>query len=298
MSAPETPAPPARAGAEIGMMAVVLIWGANFTITKAALPYLPPLPFTAIRFAIATLALVLLLRFLEPKAAITKSTWLKLILIGLIGNTLYQPLFIFGLANTTATNCAVIIGSLPGIVALLAWLFRIERVSALVGSGIALSLAGVFLVVGANGVALGGNTTRGDLLTVAAVFCWAAYTLGLRRVDPTLSPLRITTITTASGAPGLILMGLPGVMSLNFATVPSGAWAALLYASLFSVVAAYYFYNTAVQRLGASRASVFSCLIPLVGVFVAWAFLGERPVPMQAIGATLVIIGVWMTRKR
>jgi drug/metabolite transporter (DMT)-like permease len=280
------------------MLAVVLIWGANFTITKAALPYLPPLPFTAIRFVVATLALVLLLRVLEPQTRISRSTWLKLVLIGLVGNTLYQPLFILGLANTTATNCAVIIGSLPGVVALLAWLLRLERVSALVGSGIALSLAGVFLVVGVNGISLGGSTTKGDLLTLAAVFCWAAYTLGLRRVDPALSPLRVTTITTASGTPGLILIGMSGLMNLNVETIPSGAWAALLYASLFSVVAAYYFYNNGVQKLGASRASVYSCLIPMVGVIVAWAFLGEQPVPLQVVGASLVVIGVWMTRKR
>jgi O-acetylserine/cysteine efflux transporter len=110
--------------------------------------------------------------------------------------------------------------------------------------------------------------------------------------------LRVTTIKTASGTPGLILIGMSGLMNLNVETIPSGAWAALLYASLFSVVAAYCFYNNGVQKLGASRASVYSCLIPMVGVIAAWAFLGEQPVPLQVVGASLVVIGVWMTRKR
>jgi drug/metabolite transporter (DMT)-like permease len=298
MSAPDSAAPTARTGAELGMVAVVLIWGANFTITKAALPFFPPLPFTAIRFAIAASALILLLRLIEPKASISSKSWLKLVLIGIIGNTIYQPLFILGLSKTTATNSAVIIGSLPGVVALLAWLLRIEKVTRLVGVGIALSLVGVFCVVGAKGISLGGSTTVGDLLTVGAVFCWAAYTLSLRRVDPAISPLRVTTITTVAGTPGLILMGASGVLDLNYASMPAGAWLALLYASLLSVVAAYYFYNAGVKRLGASRASVFSCFIPLVGVLVAWAFIGEAPVPLQAVGASLVVIGVWLTRKR
>lgn len=115
--------------AEIGMVLVVLIWGANFTITKASFDSIPPLAFTAIRFAVATIALLLLLRFLEPRRRISKRTWVKLILIGVIGNSIYQPAFILGLANTTATNCAVIIGALPGVVALLAWVFRIERLT-------------------------------------------------------------------------------------------------------------------------------------------------------------------------
>ena len=298
MSAPDPAAHKARTSAEIGMVLVVLIWGANFTITKASLEYLPPLGFTALRFTLASVALLLMLRVLERGVAISKTTWLKLILIGLIGNTVYQPAFILGLANTTATNCAVIIGALPGVVALLAWVFRIEKLSVLVTSGIVLSLAGVFLVVGAKGISLGGETTLGDLLTVGAVFCWAAYTLGLRRIDPNLTPLRVTTITTAAGTPGLIVLGAQDVAHLDWASVPAAAYGALVYAALFSLVAAYFLYNTGVQRLGASRASVFSCFIPLVGVAVAWAFLGERPVPLQALGAAFVITGVWLTRMR
>lgn len=280
------------------MVLVVLIWGANFTVTKATFSYIPPLAFTALRFALAALVLVVLLHFLERKQAIDKSTWLKLVVIGLVGNTLYQPAFILGLANTTATNCAVIIGSLPGIVALLSWVFRVERISAVVAVGIVLSLAGVFFVVGANGLSLGGDTTLGDLLTLAAVFCWAAYTLGLKRVDPQLSPLRVTTITTVAGTPGLIALGMGESLNLDWRAVPASAYTALVYASLFSLVVAYFLYNTGVKRLGASRTSVYSCFIPLVGVLVAWAFLGEEPVPLQALGAALVVIGVWLTRRR
>ena len=182
--------------------------------------------------------------------------------------------------------------------ALLAWVFRIEKLSPPVSLGIALSLAGVFMVVSAGGLSIGGEHTKGDLLTVGAVLCWAAYTLGLRRIDPSLSPLRVTAITTVSGTPGLLIMGIPEALEVNWAGVPVSAYVAVVYASVFSLVIAYFLYNTGVKRLGASRASVYSCFIPLVGVMVAWAFLKERPLPMQAIGAAVVVIGVWLTRKR
>jgi drug/metabolite transporter (DMT)-like permease len=203
-----------------------------------------------------------------------------------------------GLDHTTASNSAVIIGSLPGIVALLAFLLRLEKVSAWVSIGIALSLAGVGLVVGAHGISLGGATTFGDMLTVGAVFCWATYTLGLRTVSPSVSPLRITAVTTAVGTPGIVLMAIPQARATNWVQVPAPAYGGVIYAALISLVGAYFLYNTGVKKLGPSRASVYSCLIPLMGVFVAWTFLGEVPLPVQAFGGLLVIVGVWLTRKK
>jgi drug/metabolite transporter (DMT)-like permease len=187
---------------------------------------------------------------------------------------------------------------MPGVVALLAWISGIEKLTMLMAVGISTGLAGVFLVVASNGVDLGGNTTRGDLLMVVAVFCWALYTLGLRRIDPALSPLRVTTITTAVGTPALIAIGLPEVVAQEWAAVPAIAYWGLVYASLLSVVAAYYFWNTGVRRVGASRSAIYSCLIPLAAMAMAWVFLKETPGPMQFIGAALVITGVMLTRRR
>ncbi|MDQ2987031.1 MAG: DMT family transporter [Armatimonadota bacterium] len=298
MSAPDSADSRHRASAELGMIGVVLIWGTNFTITKASLAYIPPLAFTAVRFVLATLALMVLIRILEPGQKISSATFWKLTLIGLIGNTLYQPAWIVGLDHTTASNSAVIIGSLPGVVALLAWVFRIEKLSPLITFGIVLSLAGVFLVVGAHGISIGGSSTRGDLMTVGAVFCWAVYTLSLRRIDPDISPLRVTAVTTAMGTPGIVAMAVPELLATKWQAVPAAAYGGIVYAAFISLVGAYLLFNTGVKRLGASRASVFSCFIPLVGVLIAWAFLDEVPLPLQALGAAMVIGGVWLTRKR
>ncbi len=294
----DTAAPRRATAAEIGLLAVVFIWGANFSITKATLEYVPPLAFTALRFGIAAVALIALLRVLEPGIKIARSTFIRLSVLGIVGNSLYQPAFILGLDNTSATNSAVIIGSLPGVVALLAWISRIEKLTRLMMIGIATGLAGVFLVVASNGVELGGSTTLGDLLMVAAVFCWALYTLGLRKVDPAVSPLRVTTVTTVMGTPVLIALGIPESLAIDWQAVPQFAYWGVVYASLISVVVAYYFWNTGVRRVGASRSSIYSCLIPLAALVMAWAFLKESPTPVQLIGAALVITGVLLTRRR
>jgi drug/metabolite transporter (DMT)-like permease len=298
MSSPVSAERRSRLSAELGMLGVVLIWGTNFTITKASLAYIPPLAFTAVRFLLASVALLLLVRAVEPRAELSGKDFRKLVLIGLVGNTLYQPAWIVGLDHTTASNSAVIIGSLPGIVALLAWVFRLERISTWVCTGIVFSLLGVAMVVGTHGISLGGSTILGDLLTVGAVFCWATYTLGLRTIAPSVSPLRITAVTTAVGTPGIVLMSLPQTWATNWLRVPPPAYGGIVYAALISLVGAYFLFNTGVKKLGPSRASVYSCMIPLVGVMVAWTFLGEVPLPIQALGGLLVIIGVWLSRRR
>lgn len=289
---------PERARAEFGMVLVVLIWGMNFAITKATLDHIPPLALTAVRFGLAAVAMLLAVRWIEGPLRLERAALIRLAVVGIVGNSLYQPLFILGLHKTTAANSSVIIGSLPGVVALLAWGLRIEKVTWQVATGIAISLCGLVTVVGATRVSLGGSTTVGDLLTVVAVFCWAAYTLGIRKMDASLSPLRITAVTTAVGTLPLLLLGLPEILTTEWMAAPLWAYAGLVYASMLSLVAAYLLYTAGVKRIGASRAAAFSSFIPVVGVATAWAFAGEQPGWPQIAGGLLVFAGVWLTRRR
>src|SRR6185312_2063497 len=125
---PRGPASQRLAG-DLGMLLVCLIWGLNFSITKLALAQIPPLPFTAIRFLIASLVLWLLLRVLEGPARLPSGALRTLVFLGLLGNTCYQLTFTVGLALTTATNSALILSTLPTVVAVLAGALGLERIN-------------------------------------------------------------------------------------------------------------------------------------------------------------------------
>ena len=107
-----------------------------------------------------------------------------LIGLGLLGNTMYQLLFIFGIANTTADNSALILATVPVWVALFGTLLGMERVSGQGWLGVGLSLAGVILIIlgGERGVTLqfGRASLRGDFLILLGTLCWSLYTLALR----------------------------------------------------------------------------------------------------------------------
>jgi drug/metabolite transporter (DMT)-like permease len=281
---------------DLGMLLVCIIWGFNFSITKSAFDQLAPLPFTAIRFVISSLLLVVVLRLVEGPAKLPPGALRQLIILGVVGNTCYQLAFILGLARTTATNSALILSTLPTVVAVLAGALGLERITPRMWLGIGLGTVGVVLVIATRGIGFDRDTFIGDLITVAAVLCWAGYTLGLRRVATGVSSLRVTTITTLTGTPGLLLAGLPGVIRLDWRAVGLEAWLAVAYSSVLSLVVAYLLWNRSVKAIGGARTAIYMCITPLVAVLGAWILLGERPQPLQAVGAAFIITGVLLTR--
>jgi drug/metabolite transporter (DMT)-like permease len=278
------------------MLLVCLIWGLNFSVTKSAFDQIPPLPFTAVRFIISGLLLWLVLRVVEGPAKLPPGAFKLLVILGVVGNTCYQLAFTLGLAQTTASNSALILSTVPTVVALFAGALGLERITTRMWLGIALGTLGVILVITTRGVAFDLRTLAGDLLTVLAVLFWAGYTVGLRRVPSGVSPLRVTTITTFTGTPGLVLAGLPGVLRVDWPRVSVDAWLALGYATVLSLVVAYLLWNRSVKKIGGTRTAIYMCLTPLVAVLGAWLLLGERPHPLQGVGAVLIITGVLLTR--
>ncbi len=278
------------------MLLVCLIWGVNFSVTKVAIGQMPALAFTAIRFALASLLLWLVLRLIEGPARPAPAEVRRLIVLGVVGNTLYQLCFILGLAHTSATNSSLILATVPTVVAVFAGLLGLERVTPRMWGGIALGTLGVVLVIATSGVAFSAGTVRGDLLTVLAVVCWAAYTVGLRSLPAGFSPLRVTTVTTIAGTPGLVLVGLPELLVLRWEALPATAWVALAYATVLSLVVAYLLWNRSVKAVGGTRTAIYMCVTPLVAVGAAWVMLGEHARPLQGVGAVLIIAGVLLTR--
>jgi drug/metabolite transporter (DMT)-like permease len=279
-----------------GMLLVCLIWGLNFSVTKYALHEIPPLPFTAIRFAGASVLLWLLLRLTDGPESVPPGGLKKLVLLGLVGNTFYQLVFTVGLARTTATNSSLILSTVPTVVALFAGALGLERITSKMWLGICLGTLGVVLVIAAQGVGFDVKTIPGDLLTVVAVLCWSGYTVGLRGVTSGISPLRVTTVTTIAGTPGLLLAGIPGMIRLDWAAVGLKAWLALAYAAVLSLIIAYLLWNWSVKTVGSTRTAIYMCITPLFAVGGAWLLLGERPHPLQGVGAVLIVAGVLLTR--
>jgi drug/metabolite transporter (DMT)-like permease len=274
------------------MVLVATIWGGNFSVSKFAMQELPPLAFSGLRFAVASGILLFAARRLGAWERLPRRTFWALAGLGVVGNTFYQTAFMTGLSMTSATNSAMLVAILPVIVAVLGTVLGIEKASALMWLGVALGTAGVLLVVTAHGIELRSGALQGDLLVLFATVCWSFYTVGVLRAGRGVNPLQITAITAAGGTPGLVLLGLPGLIREDWGSVSAGTWAALAYAALLSLVVSYIMYNRAVQGIGSGRTAIYNCITPLVAMLVAWLTLGEVPLAIQFVGVAMVIAGV------
>jgi drug/metabolite transporter (DMT)-like permease len=274
------------------MLLVVLFWGGNYAVTKLTFAEIPPLAFTAIRFAVGSLLLWLLLGRLEPRRPVPRRLWWPLLLLGLAGNTVYQLCFITGLARTTATNTALILAAMPTVVTAASAALGHERIPSRQVGALILATIGVVVVIAARGLPLAQGDWRGDFFVLGGVGCWTLYTLGLRRLGGEISALGVTTWGIIAGTPGLVLAGLPSLVRFNAAEVSWKGWAGLAYSTLLSLVVSYVLWSRAVQQLGASRAALYTCASPLVAALTAMLLLGERPTMAHLAGGACIIGGV------
>lgn len=281
------------------MLGAVFIWGVNFSVLKFALRDFSPLAFNAVRFGIATMVMLGVLRWRRESFAVAPGDLLPVIGLGLMGHTLYQVLFITGLSRTTPANASLLMATAPIFVVIYGRVLSIERTNRLMWAGIVLSFFGILLLIlgGGGNLSVGSDTLLGDLLVLGAAMLWAAYTTGSKPLLARYSPVKLTAVSMLYGTIPLVLVSIPQVVRMDWGSVAPGAWAGLFYSAIFAVVVAYIVWYTSVHRVGNARTVIFSNLTPVFAVIVAWLFLGSKLAPLQILGAAVVLGGIVLTRR-
>jgi drug/metabolite transporter (DMT)-like permease len=287
------------------LLLMTIIWGINYSIVKHAFREIDPQAFNAARMLIASGVFLILLVgvrragtrasiFFTP-APITTRDWLWLVGLGVVGHFLYQYFFIGGLARTSVANSSLMLAATPVVIALVNAVLGQERIGPLHWAGAALSMAGIYFVVGA-GARLGGEHLTGDLMMAAAVCCWAIYTIAARQLMERHSPVGVTGISMIVGSVLYAVLVAGRVRAADWSAVSATTWFAIVYSALFALCIAYTIWYAAVREIGSARTSVYSNLVPLVAMATAIAFLGEPVRVTKLVGAAAVLIGVALTR--
>src|SRR3954469_9596787 len=143
---------------DVLLFTMAVIWGVNFVVVKYATRIFNPVAFTGLRVGTAALFLATMM-LLRGGISLRRSDIARLLLLGVLGNGLYQLFFIHGVARTRAGNAALIIGAAPAFIALIARARGLERVKRMTLVGIALSVFGVGLVIAGSATSSHGETT-------------------------------------------------------------------------------------------------------------------------------------------
>jgi len=206
---------------------------------------------------------------------------------------MFNALLYTGVHFTTATNALLIQAAIPPLIILFAFLLFREKTGLRQLGAVALSLAGVLIVVsrGDIEVLLHFRIGLGEALVLAAVAVWALYT-ALLRLRPMVHPLSLLSVTFAIG---VLLMAPAAAFEAwggERVVWGAGALAAMAYVAVFPSVVAYLMFNRGVELIGAARAGQFINLMPLFGAVLAVLLLGEPLAAYHLIGGALIVAGV------
>ncbi|MFY8015013.1 MAG: DMT family transporter [Limnohabitans sp.] len=277
------------------------LWSVNYVVARTAPGIISPHVLALGRWFLAGLILAFIARQeLWRERHTTLKVWPQYLALGTLGMLVCGAWVYWAAETTTAINIALIYAASPVLITLGAVIGLKERFSWKQGLGVLVALVGVLHVVVKGQWASLSQViwVLGDGLIVIAMVSWAAYALLLKKWTSSLSPTARLAATCLGGS----LVLLPFALTEWFST-PHAEWSLMasvlvVTAALFPGVGAYWAYGFCQKTLGASRVAASLYLGPLYGGLVAWLFLGETLGWHHALGAALILPGIYLASQK
>ncbi len=282
----------------ITLIMTMLFWGGTFIAGRSLAGSVQPASAAFIRFAIASVTLLLLARLIDGKISIPpRKIWLQLVILGLTGVFSYNMFFFTGLQYIEAGRASLIISLNPLAITLFGALLFREQLTIRQFIGILTSLAGALLVIsnGHPGQIFSGSFGLGELAILGCVGSWAIYSLVGRSVLVYLSPLASVFYSSCIGT---LLLFIPAFIQGGIFSAPSYRgvdWLSFFFLGVFGTAVGFSLYYAAIKKIGPTRSGVFINLVPLFAIILSWLLLGESIKIQVLSGGVLVLAGVTMT---
>jgi drug/metabolite transporter (DMT)-like permease len=277
-----------------------LCWAGNAIVGRLAAGHIPPVTLSFLRWGFAFLiVLPFAWNHLKHDWTAIRARLGTMVVLSVTGIGAFNTMQYWALEHTQALNTLLLQSAGPLFVAAWSLILLGVRLTLAQAGGLALSLAGVLVIV------MHGDLTTlkniefniGDVIFLAALAIFGLYSvLSLKRPD--IHGLSFIAFTFGCGAACQIpllaweLSSRP-VMALNTANLLT-----LFYVAVFPSTVAYLCFNRGVRLIGANRAAPFFHVIPVLGAAMAIVFLGEHPQPFHVIGFVLVLTGVIVASRK
>lgn len=274
-----------------------LFWAGNWVVGRAVREAMPPLALDFWRWAVAALLLApVALPRIAGSATALRRHWLLLFLLGFTGVALFQALIYTGLRYTSSVNGVLMNSASPLFIVLVAWLLDGERVTPRQLLGVALSFAGILVIMNRGDLASLRHFrfNPGDLVVLLAMPVWGVYSVLVRRRPAAIDGIVLIFVIAVIGA---AVVAPFYALETAFFAAPRLGWesaGAVLYIACFASIGAYLCWNRGVEIVGPSRAGFTIHLLPAFGTVLAVLTLGERVHLFHLAGITTILAGVWL----
>ena len=264
-------------------------WGCGFFFGKIALAEMNFAHMVLYRFLFCMVPLAPLLVTHPPR--LNGKEWGLLLTSAFLGIPVQFLLQFYGLSLTTVSHAALMVGTMPVILAVGAMLFAHERMDRIGWIAMAGSTCGAAMIAlgGRNHAGTGGASVTGDLLVVLSLGVALFWILLNKQLMERHSPIVITTYGLALGTAMLMIWvplryGLPPVTHVSMK-----AWLALAASGLLCTSITTLLWNWGMTQVPASQAGVLLNMEPLIGSLLGVLVLGEHLGPGAWVGGGLIL---------
>jgi drug/metabolite transporter (DMT)-like permease len=280
---------------DLMLLGTVLLWALNSTVTRYVLTHgFRPLAYATIRYGAAT-ALFWAFTYSRERTFRIARRDLKYVGIAAVAIYCNQLCFVYSIDKTTAATVTLFLGTTPIFIGLIASAVGLERLTRDFWLATAISIVGVGFVASGSG-GFSGNIV-GDALAIGTAATWGFYSVAIAPLMRRYSPFRISSLVLVLGWIPLAITGAhqTAQQTFHFHTL---MWIAFGFAVIGPLFLTNILWFTALDRVGPSRASLFSNLQPLFGVGFALVLLGEHLTRWELVGGVAILGAVLLERLR
>jgi drug/metabolite transporter (DMT)-like permease len=275
------------------LFGTVLLWALNITVTKYMFQHgWRPLAYGTIRYFVA-IALFWGFTYYRERSFWIARRDLRFVLLAAAMIFLNQLCFVYGVKLAHASTVALLLGTTPIFIGLISLALRLEHLASEFWIGAAITFGGVALIALANGSV--GSGLTGTLVAIATALTWACYTVSIAPLMRRYSPYRISALVLAIGWVPLALASIPQLREEQF-SFGWKVWLGFGYAVVGPLFLTNILWFTSIDRVGASRASLFANLQPFFAVIFALVLLSESLHGLEIAGGVLIFAGIAFER--
>lgn len=274
-------------GAMWAIAATVMIWSTTFAGLVAALRHFDVHHLVFLRWTLTSLLLVgygLATRMRLPK----RSDLWRIALAGLLGFTIYQVALVTGQRGVSASLAGFLINLSPIFTTMIAVAMRKDTAGPMTWLGLSVCTGGLAMLAVANGGF--GQIGWSAALIAGAALMFSLYTLVTKPLLARYSAIEVTTYAIVAGSIPFVVFAPGSVETLRTASLTDIG--TLVFLATVPGGLGYIMWSRAVAAMPAGVAARFLYLTPVLGVPIAWLWVGEAPSMLAVTGGLVTLAGV------
>ena len=263
------------------LILTTFFWGGSFLFSKIGLREIPPQLFVFTRFTLATL--IMLLVFWRRLGELNRDILKRGIIVGMaLGLT--NITFVFGVQGTSISRAGVLNNLFVLFIPIITKAFWRERIGRVNMAGIALAVAGIWLLATGGGVGF----NKGDLLSTICALFIAGHIITVSKVlrDDDVYLISLVQFATVAVMAGFVSLMFP----VPHVTVSSTAIMTVVYCAVFPTVFCFTLQNTFQRYVTSTRAGLVYTLDPVWSLVAGFFVLGERLNSREWLGCGLIFL--------